>query len=131
MAAAQPSASPPPPASKATSTAESGGSANEGDAALKRFTREIQEAGSLVVPETDYPEQALGKRWEGTTQIEVRFDAGGYIRSIVLGESSGHPLLDEKALDLARNATFPDVPKELHSREFTVRFPIVFRLGKS
>ncbi len=76
----------------------------------------------------DYPKDARGKDWQGTTQIEVRYAAAGYIQSIVVGESSGYPPLDETALQIARNIRLPNAPEELRSREFAVRFPIVFRL---
>ena len=76
----------------------------------------------------DYPKEAKDKAWEGTSQIEVRYEAGGYIRSIVVGDSTGHALLDEKALDWARSLQYPDVPPELRERDFTVSFPVVFRL---
>ena len=55
------------------------------------------------------------------------YATGGYIKSINVGESSGYPALDERALDIARNTRFPNVPQELQSRDFVLRFPIVFR----
>jgi TonB family protein len=116
-----------PPASKPTP--RPGGQAALRDPALERYTREVQRAGSRVLAERDYPPQAKGKGLKGTVQIEVLF-TGGYIRSILLGESCGHPALDEKALEIARSAKFPFVPKGLRSREFSVRFPIEFRLRK-
>jgi TonB family protein len=76
----------------------------------------------------DYPSEAKDKGWEGTSQIEVRFATGGYIRNILVGDSTGHALLDEKAVDWARGLQYPDVPAELRDRDFTVSFPVVFRL---
>ena len=67
---------------------------------------------------------------EKATQIDVRYAAGGFIKSINVGESSGNPALDEKALDIARNLRFPNVPQELQSRDFVLRFPIVFRTAQ-
>lgn len=100
------------------------------DAALARYTREIQRAGSRVLDERQYPKTARAQRLQGTTQIEVRFAVGGYIRSILLGESCGNSLLDEKALEIGRSIKFPHVPKELYAREFSVRFPITFQVRK-
>jgi len=95
--------------------------------AVERFAAEVQRVASQVLDERDYPKEARGKDWRGTTQIEVRYDAGGYIRSIVVGESSGHPSLDDTALQIARNIRLPSAPEELRSRDFAIRFPIVFQ----
>jgi TonB family protein len=65
-----------------------------------------------------------------TTQVEVRYASGGWVRSIVVGESSGSTALDEQALALARATRFPDVPESLRSREFAVRFPVIFRAAR-
>jgi TonB family protein len=98
---------------------------------LSRYTRDIQRTGSRVLDERQYPGAAKGKGWTGTAQIEVRFAEGGFIRSIVLGESSGYPALDARALEIARTIMFPHMPKELYAREFAVRFPIAFKPRKS
>jgi len=98
--------------------------------AIERFTREIERAGSVVLDQRDYPSEARDKKWEGTTLIEVRYAEGGYIRSIVVGKSCGHPVLDEQAVQIARNLRLPNAPEDLRSREFAVRFPIVFQLSK-
>ncbi len=97
------------------------------NAALDRFVREVRRASWQIIDQRDYPEGARDKGWEGIAQIDVHFAAGGYIKSIVLGESSGYPLLDDRALSIARSLRFPVVPAELQSREFAVRFPIAFR----
>jgi protein TonB len=96
--------------------------------AVERFAGEVQRVASQVLDQRDYPKDARGKDWQGTTQIEVRYAAAGYIQSIVVGESSGYPPLDDTALQIARNMRLPSAPEELRSREFAVRFPIVFRL---
>jgi len=97
------------------------------EAALARLTKEIERAGSQVLPQ---PAGASESNADLTTQVEVRYAEGGWVRSIVVGESSGSPALDEQALALARATRFPDVPEELRSREFSVRFPVVFRAAR-
>ena len=72
--------------------------------------------------------EAKEKAWEGTSQVEVRFASGGYIKNIIVGDSTGHTVLDERALEWARSLQYPDVPVELRERDFTVSFPVVFRL---
>jgi TonB family protein len=94
------------------------------DAALERLTQDIQRDSSQVL---DQPPGASDKGADLTTQIELRYAAGGYIKSIVVGESSGSAMLDRQALELARALRYPEVPEALRSREFSVRFPIVFR----
>ena len=117
LANAQPSASS-KPATPSKTKADA-----DAEAALDRFSREIRRAGSQVIADSGVPAAAD----KGTTQIDVRYASGGYIQSINVGESSGYPALDERALDIARNTRFPNVPQELQSRDFVLRFPIVFR----
>jgi TonB family protein len=97
------------------------------EAALARLTQEIQRAGSQVLPQ---PAGASESGTDLTTQVEVRYASGGWVRSIVVGESSGSSALDEQALALARATRFPDVPESLRSREFSVRFPVIFRAAR-
>jgi TonB family protein len=94
------------------------------DAALARLTKEIQRVASQVLPQ---PAGASENNADLTTQVEVRYAEGGWVRSIVVGESSGSSELDEQALALARATRFPDVPEELRAREFSVRFPVIFK----
>jgi TonB family protein len=94
------------------------------EAALQRLTQDIQRESAQVL---DQPPGASDKGADLTTQIELRYAAGGYIRSIVVGESSGSASLDQQALEVARALRYPEVPEALRSRDFAVRFPIVFR----
>ena len=98
---------------------------------MERFAHDVQQIGSQTLGERDYPTEARDKKWEGTTVIEVRYAEGGYIRSIVVGESSGYPILDDTAVQIARNIRLPNAPEELRAHDFAVRFSIVFRLRKS
>ena len=122
-----PAATPPLPASKPPAVAKTQGNSGQGTA-VERFASEVQRVASQVLDQRDYPKDAKGKDWQGTTQIEVRYAAAGYIQSIVVGESSGYPPLDDTALQIARNMRLPTAPEDLRSRDFAVRFPIVFRL---
>jgi TonB family protein len=88
--------------------------------------REIRRIGFQVIP-VSASDAAAKDGTDLITQIDVKYAAGGYIRSIVVAESSGSATLDEEALTIARGNRYPDVPKELQSRDFAVRFPIVFR----
>jgi TonB family protein len=91
---------------------------------LAQLVHDIEAAGARVL------ERAPGADAAGpdvTTQIEVRYTTGGLIRSIRVAQSSGSQAFDQQALSVARNTRFPEVPQQLHSREFSVKFPIVFR----
>jgi TonB family protein len=85
-------------------------------------TQEVRAAGSQVLdrPRDNVPGDL-------TAQLEVRYAAGGYINSIVIAESSGSPVLDEQALNIARMTRFPNPPEDLKGQDFAVRFPVVFR----
>jgi TonB family protein len=100
------------------------------NAVMTRYVKEIQRVGSRVLDDRQVPEAARVKGGSGTAQIEVRFSAGGFIRSIVLAQSSGRAEFDAYALTVARGIMFPHVPKELAARDFTARFPIAFKPRK-
>jgi TonB family protein len=91
------------------------------------LTKDIQQVGSTVLP---LPAGSGEGNSDLTTQVEVRYAPGGWVRSIVVGESSGSAALDEQALAVARATRFPDVPEALRSRDFSVRFPVVFRAAR-
>jgi TonB family protein len=128
-APAQPAA--PKPEPKVTKAAAQPAPSTTSDPALARYIREVQKAGTRVLDDAQYPSGASGKGWKGTVQIDVHFAQGGFIRSILLGESCGHPALDARALEIARGVLFPHRPQALYAREFTVRIPISFKPRKS
>jgi len=57
-------------------------------------------------PEPDYPLASLRRHEEGTVLLNVQVEPDGRPSSISLRQSSGHPLLDEAALDAVRRWTF-------------------------
>jgi TonB family protein len=97
---------------------------------MGRYVREIQKMGTRALDDRQVPEAARAKGWSGTAQIEVRFAEGGYIRSIVLAQSSGRAEFDTHALAIARGIMFPHVPKELAARDFSARFAIAYKARK-
>jgi hypothetical protein len=122
--AVQTAALPPAPASEPPPQPRGAEAPTGIDAALERLTQDIQRESAQVL---DQPPGASDKDADLTTQIELRYAAGGYIKSIVVGESCGSAVLDRQALELARALRYPEVPEALRSRDFAVRFPIVFR----
>ena len=77
--------------------------------------------------DSSYPRLARDRRWEGTSHVRVEFGAGGRVKRIFVNTSSGYAVLDQRAIEMAKEA-MPPVPDELRDRDFTVRFPIVFKL---
>jgi TonB family protein len=120
----------PAPAPVDERTARPKAPSSAGDAVMTRYVRDIQKTGTRTLDDRQVPESARAKGWSGTAQIEVRFSAGGYIRSVVLAQSSGRAEFDAHALAIARGIMFPHVPKELASRDFTARFPVAFKARK-
>ncbi len=74
-----------------------------------------------------YPLEARKNRWEGTVQVGVTFERGGKFSTVAIAETSGQPVLDQRGMDMVREAILP-APPELFAAAFTVRVPIVFRM---
>jgi TonB family protein len=101
------------------------------EGALERFALEIgSRLGKLVQERGDYyayPRSAREQRLQGTVQVAVQFGADGKVIQMFVAESSGHAVLDQRAVEMVREV-LPTVPRELQSRDFTVRLPMVFKL---
>jgi TonB family protein len=98
--------------------------------AISRFALEIQSrVGRLVKERGDaaYPRLARERRWEGTSHVRVEFGAGGVVKNILVNTGSGYAVLDQRAVEMVKEV-MPKVPDDLRGRDFTVRFPIVFKL---
>lgn len=74
-----------------------------------------------------YPESAAAQGLEGRVDVRVAIGADGAFERVEIARSSGHPSLDDLALEIVRNAT-PDapVPRALLARPFAVEVPVVF-----
>lgn len=94
--------------------------------AVKARTSEVVGACGVDV----YPLEARKQNLEGTTYVGVTYDRGGKLSAVAVTESSGQPLLDQRALELIRQSVLP-APEELHAAPFAVRIPVVFRMQRS
>jgi protein TonB len=75
-----------------------------------------------------YPPRAIEAGWQGTAELRVSATAAG-ATAVQLARSSGHPVLDEAALEMLRLALpATPIPAPLQAREFSVALPIVFEL---
>jgi protein TonB len=79
----------------------------------------------------DYPRLALQKGWEGTARVRVEIGRDGKVQQVALSKSSGYDVLDDRALEILKRVHVPTVPHELIGREFTIDFPIAFRIPKN
>ena len=93
-------------------------------AVQRRAVRLVSACGA-----TAYPLEARRNRWEGTVQVGVSFDRGGRLAGITVAESSGQPLLDQRAVEIVQQAMVPP-PPELYATPFAVRVPMVFRMQR-
>jgi protein TonB len=76
-----------------------------------------------------YPPQAVEAGLAGTTELRVAVRPEGTVLGPQLTRSSGHPLLDDAALDMLRRALpATPIPASLQGRAFAVQLPIVFEL---
>lgn len=75
-----------------------------------------------------YPALARSRGWEGVAEVAVVVDIAG-VPVVRLARSSGHPPLDEQALEmLGRAVAQTPLPESLRGRHFTVTLPIRFSL---
>lgn len=76
-----------------------------------------------------YPAIALKRGWQGRVKVLVRFNRDGVARQVSIKESSGYKMLDERAVEMVRQAcvelVFPDA---LSRRAFSVVVPVDFKL---
>lgn len=77
-----------------------------------------------------YPPLAQERGWEGTVEVELVVRALARQPEIALLRSSGHAILDEKALDMVTRAAYrTDLPAGLKGRDFRVVLPVEFSLA--
>jgi len=76
-----------------------------------------------------YPRAALDNTWQGRVEIHMAIGANGAIAALSVRSSTGHPVLDQQALEMIERAkaTAP-IPASLRGREFVVDIPVIFSL---
>ena len=74
-------------------------------------------------------ERDLQKGWEGRVEMNVRSDSAG--TTVLLTRSSGHPPLDEQALDLIGRAVHhTTLPESLRGQHFLLPVALEFEINK-
>lgn len=85
-------------------------------------------ANYLKNPRPAYPRRAKREGWQGTTLLRVSVQASGKPGAIGVQKSSGHPVLDEAAVEAVTRWTFVPATRGGERIAGTVTVPIVFRL---
>lgn len=98
----------------------------ETDVALELYRLRLFQAASRL---RLYPPEALERRLQGTTGLELVVAGDGSVKTLRMTASSGEPVLDEQAAALVRAAVpLTQIPLALQNRAFAIRLAIVFRL---
>lgn len=76
-----------------------------------------------------YPGEARKQRWQGVVAVRFTLDRAGHVLSMSVARSSGHPALDQAALEVLRLADpLPAIPSEFGKDRLTVTVPIEYSL---
>jgi periplasmic protein TonB len=94
--------------------------------ALVRYGQMVSE---LLARYRQYPHVARLRGWEGSVALRIDVGPDGKLVGATLRRSSGHDVLDEEALKMAKSVPrLPQPPEELHERPFAVDVDVVFEL---
>lgn len=92
---------------------------------LANYIRAVQ---AKIIKATYYPRQAKDAGWEGNVKLSLNITSNGDLKDITISQSSGYKILDDTALEVARNqAPYPPFPPQIDSQELWVEVPIVYK----
>ncbi len=77
-----------------------------------------------------YPPEARAKKIEGRVEVSILVDKTGRVKQAQIAKTSGYPILDDAALQIAQLARFK--PARLHGkkRAVWVVWPLVFKIKR-
>ena len=83
-------------------------------------------ATCVVCPALKFPAIAQRRGWQGSVLLKFELTADGMARNITVGQSSGHELLDEAAIENAKESRFTattagEIRKVTKSYKFTLK----------
>ena len=93
---------------------------------LHALEAEISRKLGSKVQEGDYPEEARREGWSGTTRVDVLVGSDGKIKEVSVQQSSGFPILDERAVSMVDRISLWWIPQRLRHREVMVTVPVGF-----
>ncbi|MFZ5508670.1 MAG: energy transducer TonB family protein [Pseudomonadota bacterium] len=106
--------------------AAAGARAQPEAAALAAYGEVLAEA---IGRQQRYPRIALMRRWQGTTVLDLAVDGEGRLLDVRIVRSSGHEVLDQSAVEMARAAIpLPRPPAPLVAPGLSLHVPVVFKL---
>lgn len=77
-----------------------------------------------------YPQLARESGWEGTVLVFILFSPMATNPVVSLGQSSGHAILDEQALEMAGRAVeLAPLPDGVRGKEAKISLPVEYRLA--
>lgn len=85
----------------------------------------------LDMPRPTYPRLARQRGWEGVVMLTVAVDALGCPTTVTVKSSSGHPVLDQAAVEAARKWHFRPARRDGQDVAAAVELPIRFTLGEA
>jgi len=86
--------------------------------------------GREIAKHKSYPKIAQRRGWQGTVMLDLKIDSNGKVLSATVRDSSGHNVLDKRALAMVKKAApFPRPPKALQGRTFNISVPVSFKLA--
>jgi protein TonB len=91
--------------------------------------RYVTQLATVAVKYQGLPRVALENGWDGVSEVKLTIGENGRIREAIVGTSSGHDVLDQRAIDIVRkSAPLTEITGGLRNKEFTVFIPIRFIL---
>jgi protein TonB len=92
--------------SMGSGTAAAGDGAGSGRGARDGTGSDGLRAFCARCPAPEYPSRARRQGWQGTVDVALAIGADGSVAEAHVERSSGHPALDDVALDVARQSRF-------------------------
>ncbi len=69
-------------------------------------SKAVERAACVSCPEPDYPALARRRGWQGSVVLKFQLTTDGSAQNIIVFRSSGHPQLDQAAIDNAKESRF-------------------------
>lgn len=96
---------------------------------MSDYIQGIQEKISQAII---YPEEAREYGWEGTVKLGLLILQDGTLAYALIKESSGYPVFDDNALQIAKNlAPYESFPSNASLQELNVTIPIIYSLKRN